>query len=113
MISFSFVMCPSESPVYTRSANGNQLIIGMYVDDLMITGANVDDIKMFKQEMAKVFSMSDLGLLHYYLGIEVRQSVGGISLSQIAYAHKIVEKCGLEGCDPRQLPLENILKLIL
>jgi hypothetical protein len=31
--------------------------------------------------MAKVFSMSDLGLLHYYLGIEVRQSVDGISLS--------------------------------
>jgi hypothetical protein len=32
--------------------------------------------------MAKVFRMSDLGLLHYYLGIEVHQGAKGISLSQ-------------------------------
>jgi hypothetical protein len=83
------------------------LTIGVYVDDLMISGTGADDIRMFKQEMPKVFSMSDLGLLHYYLGIEVRQSVDVISLSQAAYALKIVEKCGLEGCNPRQAPLEN------
>jgi hypothetical protein len=99
--SFGFVRCPSEPAVYTRSANGNQLIIGVYVDDMMITSASADDIRMFNQEMAKVFSMSDLGLLHYYLGIEVRQNVDGISLSQAAYAHKIVEMCDLEGCNPR------------
>jgi hypothetical protein len=50
--------------------------------------------------MSKIFSMSDLGLLHYYSGIEVRQNGVGISLSQFAYAIKIVEKCGLEGCNP-------------
>jgi hypothetical protein len=57
--------------------------------------------------------MSDLGLLHYYSGIEVRQNGVGISLSQSAYAIKIVEKCGLEGCNPWQAPLENRLKLSL
>jgi hypothetical protein len=64
LVSFSFVRCSSEPAIYTRSANGNQLIIGVYMDDLMITGSSADDIRMFKQEMAKVFSMSDLGLLH-------------------------------------------------
>jgi hypothetical protein len=34
---------------------------------------------MFKAEMAMVFNMSELGLLHYYLGIEVKQSAEGIS----------------------------------
>uniref|UniRef100_A0A0A8ZIU4 Reverse transcriptase Ty1/copia-type domain-containing protein n=1 Tax=Arundo donax TaxID=35708 RepID=A0A0A8ZIU4_ARUDO len=43
----------------------------------MITGANISDIVQFKKEMAEAFKMSDLGLLHYYLGIEVRQGPGG------------------------------------
>ena len=44
----------------------------MYVDDLIITDAHVEDIISFKREMAARFRMSDLGALSYYLGIEVR-----------------------------------------
>jgi hypothetical protein len=69
LLSFGFVRCPFEPVVYTRGFDYKQLIIGVYVDDLMITGTSGDDIRMFKLEMAKVFSLSDLGLLHYYLGL--------------------------------------------
>ncbi|CAA6662781.1 unnamed protein product [Spirodela intermedia] len=47
--------------------------------------------------MADTFRMSDLGLLRYYLGIEVRQSAGGTSISQRAYAAKILERSGMAG----------------
>lgn len=43
----------------------------MYVDDLIITRACAEDIDSFKREMAARFKMSDLGVLSYYLGIEV------------------------------------------
>jgi hypothetical protein len=69
-----------------------QLVVGVYVDDLIITVSDLDNIRSFKEEMAAVFKMSDLGLLHYYLGIEVNQSASGISLSQGAYAMKILER---------------------
>jgi hypothetical protein len=39
--------------------------------------------------------MSDLGPLNYYLGIEVHQNKGMITLSQGAYATSVVEKLGL------------------
>ena len=45
----------------------------MYVDDLIVTGARVEDIDGFKREMVAHFKISDLGVLSYYLGIEVRQ----------------------------------------
>jgi hypothetical protein len=48
LISFGFVRCPSEPVVYTRRSGGNQLMIGVYVDDLMITGTSADDIRIFK-----------------------------------------------------------------
>jgi hypothetical protein len=57
-------------------------VVGVYVDYLVITGLDRDDIRSFKEEMAATFKMSDLGLLHYYISIEVKQSASGISLSQ-------------------------------
>jgi hypothetical protein len=46
-----------------------QLVVGVYVDDLIITGLDHDNIRLFKLEMAAAFIMSDFGLRHYYLGM--------------------------------------------
>lgn len=55
--------------------------------------------------------MSDLGLLSYYLGIEVHQKLGEITLCQEAYAKKILEKCGIEEYNPTHVLMELRLKL--
>jgi hypothetical protein len=105
LLKLGFRRCPSEPALYTKEVEENQLVIGVYVDDIMITGARDEDIKKFKSEMAQVFNMSDLGLLHYYLGIEVKQGAAGIALSQSTYALKIVERFGLKDCNPSQVPM--------
>jgi hypothetical protein len=55
--------------------------------------------------------MSDLGLLSFYLGIEVHQDNSGISLRQTTYAKRIIELGGLTGCNPAYTPMEERLKL--
>jgi hypothetical protein len=55
--------------------------------------------------------MSDLSLLSFYLGIEVKQTSDGISLSQLAYTRKILERAGMGGCNPCHTPMEHRLKL--
>ncbi|CAA7400665.1 unnamed protein product [Spirodela intermedia] len=101
----------SKHAIYTRRNGEAQLVVGVYVDDLVIIGASCDDIKQFKKEMADAFKMSNLGLLRYYLGIEVRQSAGGTSISQGAYAAKILERSGMAGCNPCQVQMATRLKL--
>ncbi|BAH92510.1 Os04g0196500 [Oryza sativa Japonica Group] len=101
----------SEHGVYTRTRGGRRLMVGVYVDDLIITGDHDDEIRSFKGEMMKLFKMSDLGALRYYLGIEVTQDSDGITLGQAAYAGKILEKAGLKDCNPCQTPMEVRLKL--
>ena len=49
-----------------------ELVIGVYLDDLIVTGACAENINSFKREMVACFQMSDCGALSYYLGIEVR-----------------------------------------
>jgi len=56
--------------------------------------------------MKNTFSMSDLGLLSYYLGLEVKQGPGEITICQSAYANKIVEISGMKGCNPVDTPME-------
>ena len=50
-------------------------------------------------------------MLSYYLGIEVRQGRRGIELLQSAYAKKILNKAGMEACNPCATPMEPRLKL--
>lgn len=63
-----------------KKEGDESLIIGIYVDDLIITGTSVSNIVKFKMQMSKEFEMSDLGKLSYYLGIEVDQEKGCIEL---------------------------------
>jgi hypothetical protein len=62
-----------EHAIYCRrSMEGGRLIVGVYVDDLIITGTTPDEIVRFKEEMKLQFKMADLGLLTFYLGLELQ-----------------------------------------
>ena len=86
--------------------NGNALIIRVYVDDLLVTGSSTADVKEFKMEMNAKFEMSDLGLLTYYLGIEVNQQNNSISLKQEAYVRNLLAKTRMLVCNPTKSPME-------
>jgi hypothetical protein len=111
MASLGFQRSSSEHGVYTRTRGESRLIISVYVDDLVITGYGNQDILLFKDEMKSIFKMSDLGLLSYYLGIEVSQGPSGIKLCQAAYAEKLLERNSLLGCNPAATPMEPRLKM--
>nr|CAE03285.2 OSJNBb0046P18.1 [Oryza sativa Japonica Group] len=61
LLSFGFHRSSSEHGVYTRTRGGRRLTVGVYVNDLIITGDHDDEIRSFKGEMMKLFKMSDLG----------------------------------------------------
>jgi hypothetical protein len=48
------------------------LIVDVYIDDLIIMETSPDEIGRFKEEMKMQFKMADLGLLTFYLGLEVQ-----------------------------------------
>ena len=55
--------------------------------------------------------MFDLGLLSYYLDIEVRQGPSRIDISQTAYTQKLLEKAGMAGSNSCHVPMEPRFKL--
>lgn len=55
--------------------------------------------------------MTDIGLLSYYLGMEVKQLENEITICQSSYVAKIVEECQMTGCSSIDTPMEQIIKL--
>jgi hypothetical protein len=64
LLSLGFRRTLSEHAIYVRRNGNMQLVVRVYVDDLIITGSDHDNIRSFKEEMTIVFKMSDIGLLH-------------------------------------------------
>jgi hypothetical protein len=87
-----FCQSPLEHGLYVRGNGNSKLLIGVYVDDLIVMGSCSREIKNFKNQMEAEFKMSDLGSLSFYLGIEVHQDKDRITLSQGAYDARIIEK---------------------
>jgi hypothetical protein len=106
-----FGQSPHEAAIYRRGNGGNALLVGVYVDDLVITGTKDAEVVAFKKEIKATFQMSDLGLLSFYLGIEVHQGDSGITLQQTTYAKRVVELAGLTNCNTALTPMDERLKL--
>lgn len=107
----NFVKCSKEPSLYRRKEKAGLLLVAVYVDDLFITGPSLAVIIEFKKDMSSRFEMSDLGILTYYLGIEVCQRERGITLKQEAYAKKILSEARMGECNSSHIPMDPGLKI--
>ncbi|KAG6501318.1 hypothetical protein ZIOFF_041197 [Zingiber officinale] len=98
--------CTQEHVVYTRGEGEASILVGVYVDDLIMTGSSAEKINKFKQQIMIEFEMSDLGLLSYYLEIEMEQQKSQIFLRQSAYAKKILSQFKMTDCNATKHPME-------
>eukprot|EP00253_Pinus_taeda_P031506 PITA_31506 len=82
LIDHGFRRSPSDANLYIKHTGDDILFVVVYVDDLIITGSSPHLIHGIKQDLCSTFDMTALGLLHYYLVVEVWQTENHIFLSQ-------------------------------
>lgn len=104
---FGFKQNYSDYSLFTLQRGSSTVYVLVYVDDLIIGGNDSDLITKFKAYLNRTFHMKDLGVLKYFLGIEVSRNNEGIYLSQQKYALDIINECGLLGCKPIDTPMEQ------
>jgi hypothetical protein len=86
LLSQNFVHCKSDPNVYMLRTTESLLLLVLYVDDLLITDCLTSMIVVVKRILHEKFLMIDIGLLHFFLGLEISQDASGIKLSQAKYA---------------------------
>lgn len=83
----------------------------IYVDDIIVTGSDEEEISWFKAHLHSVFSIKDLGLLSYFLGIEVSHLPNGIVLTQKKFTKELLQDCNMDVSKIAKTPLPANLKL--
>ncbi|XP_022717658.1 uncharacterized protein LOC111276110 [Durio zibethinus] len=68
-------------------------------------------MKKFKQEMMEFFEMTDLGLMNFFLGMEIKQNEHEVFICQKKYAKEILKKFKLEECKEMKTPMNSKEKL--
>ncbi|XP_057962222.1 uncharacterized mitochondrial protein AtMg00810-like [Malania oleifera] len=106
-----FASSPYDSPLFTRHTATGIILLLLYVDDMIITGADTSGIHKLKQFLCRQFEMKDLGSLRYFLGLEVSPNSDGYSLTQAKHASDLLTRAGLTDCKITDSPLEPNIKL--
>ena len=74
-----FIKSDADLNLYYLMVENEPLILVLYVDDLFLTGSS-GLIKDCKRNLEAEFDMKDMGLMHYFIGLEVWQKNGEIFL---------------------------------
>ena len=83
----------------------------VYVDDILITGTNLQAIEAIKAHLHTTFSIKDLGSLHFFLGMEARYSDQGFILTQEKFTKELLTDSKLTNLRSVLTPLPSNLKL--
>ena len=87
-----FQRSENEPNIYIKKKESDILNICIYGDDIMDMGSSQYLIDEFKLSMMLEFDMTDLGILHDFLGLEVYQGDHGIFISQKKHLLDMLKK---------------------
>ena len=114
MKTLDYHQCNGEHTFFFKqTSQGLISILIVYVDDIIITGNNVKEIKDLEQHLTKNFDVKQLGPLKYFLGIEFARSSEGILMTQKKYILELLEETKHINCHTNETPIEANHKLAI
>ncbi|GJU60549.1 putative RNA-directed DNA polymerase [Tanacetum coccineum] len=103
----------TKPSLFIYSCRDALLYILVYVDGIIITSNNKGTISNIICQLGSAFALKDLGLLNYFLGIEIVLHVSDILLSQKKYILELLQSAGLSNCNPVSSPMVTSSSLSL
>ncbi|KAH9793062.1 retrovirus-related pol polyprotein from transposon RE1 [Citrus sinensis] len=84
---------------------GHLLLVLVYVDDIIVTGSDSEQIQQVITNLQTTFALKDLRELHFFLGIQVTKTDTGLHLSQSKYIADLLNKVKMQDCTPCSTPM--------
>jgi hypothetical protein len=101
----------ADSSLFTKKIGDKLAIVLVYVDDLILTGDLMEEIRQTKENLSVRFQMKELGELKHFLGLEVEKTCKGVFLCQQKYAKDLLESYGMLESKSLSTPMEPNAKL--
>ena len=98
----------NEPCIWFQKTGELVIIIGIYVDDLIITGNDKKKIQEISQVLHKTYRLKDLGKAKRFLGIEIIQFENKTFITQQSYIQELIEKFKQKDCKPEPTPATGV-----
>ena len=110
LINQGYTRMMSDQSIFVKRVRTGLILIGVYVDDLLVAASNPETMKMAKTELKKMFDMKDQGPVSWLLGMKINRDRENkrLTISQPAYIEKILKLANYEHCNPMATPMTDI-----
>jgi hypothetical protein len=113
ILQLGFHNSKADSSLFVYNEGSNLCYLLVYVDDLVITGNNTLLVAQIIQQLGDMFSLKDMGPLHFFLGVEVIPTRTGLFLSQHKYIRELLANTSMSGAKDVSTPLLTTTSLQL
>jgi hypothetical protein len=113
ILQMGFHTSKADSSLFIYNNESNLCYLLVYVDDLVITGNNPTLVTTFIQQLGDMFSLKDMGPLHFFLGVEVIPTKAGLFLTQHKYIRELLANSNMSGAKDISTPLSTSQSLQL
>ncbi|KAL0336107.1 UNVERIFIED_CONTAM: Retrovirus-related Pol polyprotein from transposon RE2 [Sesamum radiatum] len=107
---FGFIQSKNDYCLFTKLTNASFVALLVYVDDILIAGPSSALIAEVKQYLDQLFTVKDLGVAKFFLGIEIPRSPQGMALTQLKYTREILADTGMTNSRVATTPLPTGVK---
>lgn len=105
LISIRFICCPTDQTIFISDAT--KVIIGIHIDDLLITGSSNYKVEKLKEQLKGQTKMKDLGKARHILGMIITQTNEYLKIDQLQYAKSIVRDFAMFGSKIYSTPMAS------
>ena len=113
LIELGFTRSNDDHSLFVHIKSDEKLVVLIYVDDLILTGNNHTAITNLKSILHQQFTIKDLGVLKYFLDIEMATFHRVLFLNQCKYMLDLLCEADMLECKPVKTPLDSKLQLTL
>jgi hypothetical protein len=113
LLSIGFRASKVDTSLFILSDGTNIFYLLVYVDDILFTGSNSAMLHHLIQLLSFKLKLRDLGVVHYFLGIEVQSTGMGLMLHQHKYILDILIRAGMTSCKPVDTPVSPSKVILL
>jgi hypothetical protein len=105
--------CNADHCCYFKRFESSYIILLLYVDDMLVAGPDMDEIKKLKKQLSREFDMKDLGAAKQILGMRINRDKqkGTLQLSQEEYIDRILKRFNMSNAKPVSTPLASHFRL--
>ncbi|KAI9197746.1 hypothetical protein LWI28_003619 [Acer negundo] len=108
-----YFRCNADHCCYFKKVKSSFIILLLYVDDMLVAGANLEEINNLKKQLSSEFEMKDLGAAKQILGMRISKDKQGgtLQLSQAEYIRKVLQRFNMSDAKPVRTPLASHFRL--